>query len=138
MAATDEIRRFGRDLDLPETVDAVIRVTPTGDLRDIAGRDNLHRAVRLRALSAPGTLVHRPDYGGGLELHVETPNTPASRSAINTTLRRNALLDVRLEDVTVSTSSGRTGSTSGDAVTVRLEIRARGDVASDALNLTVE
>lgn len=139
MAHIDEVRRFGRDVWLPDDPEAELRITPTGDLRTIEGRDNLHRAVRTRLLTAPGELVHRPTYGAGLELYVEQPSTPATRAAIHTAARRSLLRDPRLEDAKVAVTTGSPASASvADAITVQVDVRPRGDTESDTITLTVE
>lgn len=139
MANTDEVRRFGRDVWLPGGPDEALRITPTGDLRSIEGRDNLHRAVRTRLLTSPGELVHRPTYGAGLELYVEQPSTPATRAEIHTRSRRSLLEDPRIEDAKVNVITGSPASASDDdAVTVSVAVRPRGDNDSDTLTLSVE
>lgn len=132
----DEVRRFGRDLRLPDAADEPIRTTGTGDLRTIAGRANLHRAQLNRALSAPGSLIHRPLYGGGLTLLVEELADPVVLSGAADRLRRSALSDPRLEDAEVSIEEGAPGDPlRADTLTTELKIKARGDDFAEELTI---
>ena len=131
--ATNDERRFLRDLDLPETGDGVIRITTTGDLRDVTGIDNLKKAQRRRALTTPGSLVHRSLYGGGLELDVEEASSPASRSEAANRIRRNALRDPRVADASVTLVEGTSSDPlDGSSVTATINVRARGEDTESA------
>ena len=131
MATSDE-RRFGRDLLLPESAESATRITPTGDLRTIAGRANLKQAHRLRAITLRGSLVHRNAYGGDLPRFVEEPNTTTTRSRISESLRRNALRDTRITDVSASVSLGTPQDPDNDfAATVRMSIQPRDEENTD-------
>lgn len=103
---TVDADRFGTDLLVPLDEDETLRVTPTGDLDLITGRDNLARALGACALTSTGSLVHRPTYGGGLADDVESAATPGNLSRASNRLRAALLEDPRLAggtlDVTVA------------------------------------
>ena len=103
---TVDADRFGTDLLVPLDEDEPLRVTPTGDVDLITGRDNLARALGACALTSTGTLVHRPTYGGGLVDDVESAATPGNLSRASNRLRAALLEDPRLAggtlDVTVA------------------------------------
>lgn len=124
--------RWGRDLVLPD-IGAEVQVTPSGDWPTIAGRPNLHAAHRRRAVTAPGELVHRPDYGGGLPLFIEVENTDARRAQMAAVVRANALRDVRLEDARADVTS-----TTPEQVLLELALRPRGEPDTDVVTVVSE
>jgi hypothetical protein len=127
-----EVRRLGRDLDVPLDEDESIRVTPTGDLPTLAGRPNVHAAQRRRALVAPGSLVHRAEYGGGLVLEISQPGTLTRYSQIANRLRRNALRDPRISEARVEVSGGPPAD-----LLVGCAIRIRGDETDEQFDLSL-
>lgn len=128
MALTNDERRFGRDLNLPETADGTIEITTTGDLVDVTGRPNLSKAQRRRAITLQGTLVHRSLYGGGLPDDVEEAGSQASRSEMGNRIRRNALRDSRIDEASAKVTTGNTDDPlDGTSVTVKLSVRVRGE-----------
>jgi phage baseplate assembly protein W len=136
--ATDDERRFGRDLALPDDPDDGLSVTPTGDLQDVAGRDNLREALRRRVLVAAGSLVHRPEYGAGVTAELGSPGSATSRSRIANAVRRNLLRDDRIEDAQVTVSQGVPGDpTRSQAVTIEVSVRIRGDQRGEQFTVYV-
>lgn len=136
--AIDELR-FGRDLNLPESADDALALTVTGDVQSVAGRENLRKAVRCRAVTVQGELVHRPEYGGDLPLYVERASTPAGRAALANALRRGAFRDDRLKDVAVEVSTGTPAdSTAEDAVTIAMTITARTEDVAEQITFGVQ
>lgn len=103
---TVDADRFGTDLLVPMDEDESLRVTPTGDLDVISGRDNLGRALAAASLTSAGTLLHRPLYGGGLVDDVESAGTPGNLARASNRVRTALLQDPRLAggtlDVTVA------------------------------------
>lgn len=131
-------RRLGRDLALPLTADDELEVTATGDILSVAGRANLRRAVRRRVLTAPGTLLHRPDYGAGLVEHLELSSSPARRSGMANAIRRNLLRDARLSEARARVSPALPGTPGrAAAVTVELSVELRHDQSRQDLSLDV-
>lgn len=124
--------RWGRDLVLPPC-DSEPQVTASGDWPTVGGRPNLHQAHRRRAVTAPGELLHRPLYGGGMMLWLERGNTPGERAALGASVRRNALRDRRLEDAVVAVTAP-----TDDQVLVELTLRPRGEVETDTVTITSE
>lgn len=90
--------RFGVDVALSSTA------TPTGDWPILSGPDNLREAQERRAVSNPGALLHRPQYGGGLEVAVGTPFRPDRAATTAQRIRSAALRDPRVSDVRVEVS----------------------------------
>lgn len=138
MISTDETR-FGRDLALTEDPDAAIRPTITGDLPTLAGRANLKAAIRRRAVTVRGQLVHRGEYGGDLPLYIETANSPAGRATLGATLRRNLLRDDRLSEVKLAVASGRpSDSRASSSVTITATLTARGDDSAEQITFIAQ
>lgn len=122
--------RWGRDLLLIDCEVGSVPPTATGDWPTIAGRENLHDAHRRRAVTSPGELVHRPEYGGGLVLSVGATSKTGNlvRAAVN--LRTNAARDRRVADVRASVTLD-----DADRVIAELSIQPRGE--PDASTVTV-
>lgn len=137
MPTTPSERRFLRDLELPGADDE-LRVTASGDLRSIAGLENLKASVRRCAVTSPGRLLHRPDFGGGLPLSIETPLRPSDLATLQNRVRRALLRDSRVEDASVRTTRGLPGESRAAALTVELAVRPRGGEDDLSLAITVE
>jgi phage baseplate assembly protein W len=133
-------RRLGRDVYLPDDATAPLRVTPTGDLQLVEGRDNLNGALRRRLVCSPGELLHRPGYGVGLLEHVETANSPTSRALIANKARRNLLADPRLSEAKVSAALGLPGEIrpTAEALTLTLDVTLAHDRSRATLQTTFE
>lgn len=124
-------QRFGRDVFLAP--DAEVAPTPTGDWPTIAGRPNLHAAVRRRLLTTPGQLVHRAEYGAGVELYVGELNAPAERARLAADARSNLLRDPRLEEARVAVAELGEGMSQ-----VSAQIRPAGEIESDTVSVVTE
>lgn len=98
-----EERLLGRDGVLPTDRDT-FQATSTGDWPSIAGSPNFREAHKRRAVTNPGELIHRPDYGGGLTLNVSALDTDTQRALIRNSIRNNALRDPRTGEVVVRVS----------------------------------
>lgn len=123
MALAIDIDQLGRDLWLPETVDDVLRITPTGDIASLESHANLQSALRRRLGTSPGDLLHRPEYGAGVIDELERANTPARRAQLANAVRRNVLRDPRVRECTASVAAGRPGdATRESALTVDLAV----------------
>lgn len=122
--------RWGRDLVLIDCEVGEVPATSTGDWPTIAGRANLHEAHRRRAVTAPGELLHRPEYGAGLVLAVGTVARTHHLIQAANALRTNAARDPRVGDVKATVALD--GS---DRVIADLAIQPRGE--PDAETVTV-
>lgn len=137
--STIDTDRFGTDLYLDLDPEAPIRVTPTGDLPTVTGYACLRQDVAANAITTPGSMVHRPDYGGGLLDAVETPGTPGELARAGNRIRRSLRRDARIVDakptVTPGTPSdpGRLGT-----VTVDLVVQPIGDPRTVTVTVTSE
>lgn len=57
------------DIDLGEPGE-VLAVTATGDLVLVSGLDSLSRWLPRAAVTSPGSLLHRPEFGVGVERYL--------------------------------------------------------------------
>jgi phage baseplate assembly protein W len=124
-------KRFGTDLEMPTKAGAALPKTATGDLRLISGYANLRQAVIRRAMAVPGSMIHRPDYGGGMPLYIEQAGTPGGRSRMSNALKQNAQEDERIARARVVVQAGVVGGAgevlSKRGATARIEIQVRDD-----------
>lgn len=135
MADSLEAKRFKRDLYVDPDSEAPIRVTPTGDLPLVEGVDNLRHALRRRIITTPGTVIHRPDYGAGVQAYVGVQTS--QRSQMANAIRKNMLRDSRVEDCSASVALGSPGNTKrANCVTVDLRVKYP-DLGEDSLTLVV-
>lgn len=140
MGTYDEIQalRFGVDLILPG-IGREIQPTASGDWPIQSGRSNLLDAHVRRAVAAPGEMVHRPLYGGGLPTFVETPADDSDLARVEVSIRQNALRDSRVGDVTTQATRGAPGDLSrAGAITVQLEIQPSGEDTTETATLVQE
>lgn len=132
-----QAQRFGVDLVLPGIGQAV-QPTAAGDWPIQSGRANLLDAHVRRAVAAPGQMVHRGLYGGGLPLFVEALGDPATLARAEIGIRQNALRDVRVgEVVTTSNLGGPGGTNRAGTTTIELEIQPRGEDTTETATLVV-
>lgn len=124
--------RFGRDLVVAPDGTAVVPATVTGDWPVIAGRPNLHAALRRRIATTPGQMVHRPLYGAGAETWVGTLGDPGTRAAMVAALRDNLLRDTRLDDAQVGARAP-----DSEQVILDLSIRPTGEIDADMIQHVV-
>lgn len=127
MTISFEEQVLGRDLWMPDEPTDSLQVGPTGDLLTVAGGEAVRAGLRRRATSAPGQMVHRPEFGAGLERHLEHRSVGARLALMAGDLRRNAMRDPRVEEVITSASTE--GSAAIVAFTARLR-RSQREVAT--------
>ena len=105
-----------------------------GDTVFIYPSANLLAAHVRRAVTAPGQMVHRPLYGGGLPTFIETRGDLATLARQDVGIRQNALRDSRIQEATVSSVQGEnTGQ-----VIVTLQIQPRGEDTTETATLVQE
>lgn len=106
MPTWDEIKtdRFGTDIDLTLTEN---RGSGTGGAAPtLSGVANIYSWLLDSAVTTPGSLVHRPDFGGGLQDNVGRLGTPAVRARMANDVRKTWLTDRRVTAASVSVSEG--------------------------------
>ena len=100
-----------------------VQPTPSGDWPTVAGRDNFVAWHIRNAISAVGSLIHRPGYGAGLVGRVELPVTDTTLFLTENLLRESARRDFRTTDVSVTATvdSLNAGRLNIDLVVVPLQ-----------------
>lgn len=132
-----DLARLFTDLDLPADPSGSVRISASGDVATISGRDNLSRAIARRIATSPGDLLYRPAYGCGALNYIGTANSPAQRSKLARAIRVGLLADPRLKDVSVSVAVGTpTDPYDSAALTVTLALTLR-DGSTSPLTLTL-
>lgn len=136
-AATLDTDRLLTDLDIPVDPSGSIRISSSGDVARLSGRDNLTRAIMRRLVTTPGALVHRPTYGCGVLGYIGLANSPAVRSKLANAIRANLLQERRIKDVSVALSVGTLDDASATGtITVSLTLTLR-DGTSSPLTLVL-
>lgn len=104
------------DLDLRAPGDPQA-VTVTGDAKTVTGGDATAQWVMRCAVSNPGSLTHRPEFGAGLERYLQAPQSVALQQS-GSALKRALLLrrEIRRVEVTATPSPATA------ATTVSLEV----------------
>lgn len=129
-----DVRRFGRDLRLPEAGEDDLTITASGDVSTRAGRGNLAAAIRRRICTSPGDLTHRPRFGAGLLDRLEGSTAPAARAALANAIRANLLQDPRIAEVSVVVEAGTDDDAQAAALTVTVTYRAAQEEVSETLS----
>lgn len=111
-----------RDLD-HRPFDA-LRTTATGDARTVTGRERLEQAIRRCLVTGRGELLHRPDYGCGIEQQLERLNTPDARALLAGRVRAQILRFPAVKGATVLVRAGVPGDTSRpNAITIEVRVQ---------------
>ncbi len=96
----------------------------TGDIDRVSGFANMKLALFHRLITMPGTLVHRPDYGVGIQQWQNGVNSLAVQQQMALKIRDNFLRDPRIEEVTgISVESG---DTTPEQIKITVKVKIRG------------
>ena len=72
----------------------------SGDRDLIAGLDNLKEALLRRLITVKGSLNHRPNYGVGVKLYINSLNTLSKQRELANQIQEQFSLDPRVDQVT--------------------------------------
>lgn len=100
------------------------KTTSGGDLQTISGLDNMKAAILRRIMTLPGEVIHRPEYGAGLPIYRNAPNTPDTRRQVAAAIEEQLRRDSRIEDVSAVSFSNT--DTDPELVTLAVQVRVRG------------
>lgn len=73
--------------------------SPTGDFDVISGLENLRRALLRRLVTRPGSIIHRPNYGVGIQDFQNAPLTLSVKSQLANRIAEQFAQDDRVERV---------------------------------------
>lgn len=93
MALIDEIMRtdFAHKRDYSPTA--------TADFDKLTGIENYKNALFHRLVTVKGSLIHRPDYGVGIQLFQNAPTTIGNDRKIASLIQEEFMKDPRTEEV---------------------------------------
>jgi hypothetical protein len=74
--------------------------SPSGDLDEVDGLNNLQQALYHRLITQPGSLVHRPDYGVGIKNFANALNSLDNQRRLAAVIDEQFGSDFRVESVT--------------------------------------
>jgi len=94
MATTTETL-YGTDIEHKRD----FRLTSSGDFATISGKANVTDAIFRRIVTMQGSIIHRPEYGVGIQSLQNTPNTIAVRLALAEDIRVQLTRDDRVAEV---------------------------------------
>lgn len=86
--------------DIMHKKDFVRMDLPSGDLERVSGLDNLRQAILHRIVTAKGSIIHRPNFGVGLQLFQNAVNSIGNRRSLSTEIVDQLQQDPRVEVVT--------------------------------------
>jgi len=82
---------------------------PNGDLEIIKGRENLRQQLLHRLITVPGSIVHRPEYGVGVQRWQNGVGNIASQQDLAMTIKRQFEQDfrvVKVKSITINKQDG--------------------------------
>jgi phage baseplate assembly protein W len=103
--------------------------TATGDLDIISGLENVKDALFRRLVTTPGTLIHRPNYGVGIERFQNAPNTLGNQRLIANRIQEQFEQDPRVEAVTGVRVEVGDLTPEKTIITIRVKIRGYDELA---------
>ena len=102
-------------------------VAPDGDVDQVAGFENLRRALERRMNTARGSLVHRPDYGVGIKRFQNAINSLENQRALALEIREQFEQDSRVESFVGMRVTVDDNDSSKITIVVRVEIIGFGE-----------
>ena len=73
--------------------------TLTGDMKTVSGIENLNQSIFHRLITAPGTMVHRPNYGIGVSRYKNKLNTSETRADLAEKIFRELSEEERISEI---------------------------------------
>jgi phage baseplate assembly protein W len=73
--------------------------TPSGDILEVTGKENLRQAVIHRLITSKGSLIHRPEYGVGLKNYQNRLSTLSTQRELANEIKKQLESDPRIESV---------------------------------------
>ena len=73
--------------------------SPSGDLQTLSGVNNVREALFRRLVTIPGSLVHRPNYGVGIQEFKNAPATFDNQRRLAKRIKNQFELDFRVKEV---------------------------------------
>lgn len=103
--------------------------TASGDLDTIAGRQNVHDALLRRLVTAPGSLIHRPDYGVGINRYQNSLGGLETRRRLAALIKDQFERDDRVDEVVAVSFSADDQEPEKTEIKVRVKLVGLGEQA---------
>lgn len=108
-----------KDIDIGRPGGTSAKVTRSGDIKTATGEDATEQWVERCVLANPGALVHRPQFGAGVERYIGAPR-PAAQQQCATAIRQALLTRPGFQRVKVTATS--LPSTSTETLSLEVDI----------------
>jgi phage baseplate assembly protein W len=117
-----QIEVFGVDL----LFNGDLVVTPKGDYAEVAGEENLRRAIIRRLITRPGEYRRNPSYGCGLLSYVKKKMTQSALAELEQRIRDNLSRERRLDKIISLTLVPTTYDGNQPALQVSITVQSKG------------
>jgi len=117
-----QIEVFGVDL----LFNGDLVVTPKGDYAEVAGEENLRRAIIRRLITRPGEYRRNPSYGCGLLSYVKKKMTQSALAELEQRIRDNLSRERRLDKIISLTLTPTTYDSNQPALQVSITVQSKG------------
>jgi phage baseplate assembly protein W len=113
-----------RDIDLRALSQG--STTASGDVRLLEGTELVKQALLIRLAVAPGELLHRPDFGVGVDLQLELASTPTARAMLANRCQAQVRQDPDVSAARVRVDAGIPSDPArSEAITIQVEAELR-------------
>ena len=102
----------------------LLKETSGGDLRTISGLDNMKEHILRRIMTVPGSIIHRPNYGVGLQQYMGATNNIENQRKIAKHIEEQLLEDSRI--AAVKSVGFRTSETNAAQVYISVKVELIG------------
>lgn len=117
-----QIEVFGVDL----LFNGDLVITPKGDYAEVAGDENLRRAIIRRLITRPGEYRRNASYGCGLLSYVKKKMTQSALAELEQRIRDNLSRERRLDKIVSLTLTPTTYDGNQPALQVSITVQAKG------------
>ena len=107
------------------------KASVSGDIESVTGMKNLEQSLLHRLITMPGTLIHRPDYGIGIQLWQNGPLTFEKKRQLAVRIDEQYRRDPRVVRIRQISIQGMPGDEFGIIVSVKLDAVALGTASFD-------
>lgn len=103
------------------------KVASHGDVDVVSGAANVNQRLLHRLMTVPGTLLHRPNFGVGIQNYQNAPLTLGVKRQLALRIRDQFLLDPGVDQVSSIAMDGDDIVSSQLIITVKCKIKGLGE-----------